>query len=232
MISINLLKESIYEEGYFSESARTLTIQNERQAVAGVLSYVEISTNGTFISLSNKILQEGCGIFQTENRDAGRISYRRDCDGLCLLEVSGRNILLIIEVKSSYNEVKKRAFEQLIASYVKVRSILQSIDGYNPVDYEEMGLVVSYPPSGESNSFSTSIIGIKRASIAPSDPDRLNDSYATKLRVDKEVTLDLNAYKVGACHVNPSLYSPTLHVKHVEVADRISHETINIDSYL
>lgn len=232
MIGVDRLKESIYKDSYFSESAGHLTIHNEEQPSDKMLAFVEMQSKGTFINLSNKILKEGCGIYQTDDRDSGRISYRRDCDGICLLTLEGRNILLVIEVKSGFNEVKKKGFEQIVASYVKVRSILQSIDGYNPADYEEIGLLVSYPPTGSFTIPTTSIIAAKRDMIEQTALDVLNRSNLKELKDKREVTLNLMDYNVGACHVNPSLYSQTLLVKHVAVTDQAPSETIDLDSYL
>ena len=149
MISVNRLKESIYKDSYFSEVVGSLVVNNEEKPKGNVLSQIELQTKGKFICLSNKILKEGADIYKTEDKDTCRVSFRRDCDGICLLEVGGRNILLIIEVKSGFNDVKRKGFDQIAASYVKVRSILQSIEGYNPADYEELGLLVSYPPSAK-----------------------------------------------------------------------------------
>lgn len=95
-----------------------------------------------------------------------------------------------------------------------------------------MGLVVSYPPYGNMSISSTSMIELKRETIAPSALDKLNNAYTTKLRVDKEVFLNLRDYKVNACHVNPSLYNPMLHVKHVIVRDQVASDIIDLDSYL
>ena len=232
MISIGQLKGSIYKESYFSECTGTLTVNNEDKETHGVLSYVEMHSNGKFISLDNKILKGGADIYQKEDRERGRISYRRDCDGLCLLEVDGRNILLVIEVKSGFNEVKGKGFEQLVASYVKVRSILQSIEGYNPDEYEEIGLLVSYPPTGSFTMPATSIIGAKMAMISQSPLDGTNNTNIQTLKANGEVMLDLHAYNVNACHVNPALYNRTLHVKHVAVTDQVNSEVIDLDSYL
>lgn len=232
MIEVNRLKESIYKDSYFSEIAGAMVVQNEETPAEGVLSQVELLSKGSFIRLSNKILKDSAELFKTEDRSAGRPSFRRDCDGICLLEVNGRNILLIIEVKSGFNDIKKKGLDQIVASYVKVRSILQSIDGYNPADYEEMGLLVSYPPTVKKQYPATSLIEVKKEMFAPSALDQLNNANTTKLRVDKEVTLNLNDYQVNACHVNSTLFNPTLHVKHVSVPDQADVEKIDLDSYI
>ena len=232
MISVDRLKESIYKDCYFSEVAGSLIVQNEENAADGVLSQVELQTQGRFICLSNKILKEGADIYKKIEKKPGGFSFRMDCDGICLLSIGERNILLIIEVKSGFNDVKKKGISQIVSSYVKVRSILQSIEGYNPADYEELGLLVSYPPSAKANIPATSIIEVKKEIVAPSEIDKVNNANSTRLRVDKEVMLNLNDYPVSACHVNSTLYNPSLHVKHVSVTDQATVETINLDSYL
>lgn len=232
MISVGCLKESVYKECYFSEMEGSLTVQNEENASVGVLSQIVLQSKGRFICLSNKILSEGANIYKKIEKKSNGFSYRADCDGICLLSIGNRNLLLIIEVKSGFNDIKKRGINQIISSYVKVRSILQSIEGYNPADYEEMGLLVSYPPSTKSNIPATSLIEVKKEIVTPSEIDKMNNANSTKLRVDKEVTLNLKDYPVGACHVNSMLYNPTLRVKHVSVADQVNAETINLDLYL
>lgn len=232
MISLNCLKESIFKDCYFSEKVGTLTVHNEERTEGRILSQVELQSKGHFINLSNKILEEGTEIFKKEDKDMCRISFRRNCDGICLLEVNGRNILLIIEVKSGFNDVKSKGFDQIVASYLKVRSILQSIDGYNPTDYEELGLLVSYPPKPKANYTSTSLIELKKEIVAPSALEKLNISNTTKLRTDSKVVLKLDDYQVKSCQINPALYSQTLLVKHVAVTDQATTETIDLDSYL
>lgn len=232
MISFDCLKESIYKDSYFSEVSGSLTVQNEESAAVGVLSQVKLQSQGRFICLSNKILKEGAEIYKKIEKKPSGFSFRMDCDGICLLSIGERNILLIIEVKSGFSDVKKKGISQIVASYVKVRSILQSIEGYNPADYEELGLLVSYPPSNKTRIPATSLIEVKKEIVAPSEIDKMNNANSTKLRVDKEVTLYLDDYQVGACHVNSMMYNPTLHVKHVSVTDQANEETINLDSYL
>ena len=232
MISVSHLRESIYKDCYFSEVAGSFTVQNEENAAAGVLTQVELLSKGRFICISNKILKESAEIYKKIEKKPNGFSFRMDCDGICLLNIDDRNYLLIIEVKSGYNDVKKKGISQIVASYVKMRSILQSIEGYTPADYEELGLLVSYPPSHKTNIPETSLIEVKKEIVAPSDIDKANNANSTKLRVDKEVLLNLNDYLISACHVNSTMYNPSLHIKHVSVTDQVNEETINLDSYL
>ena len=83
MISVSTLKASIYQPRYFSESVGTITVTNkEEKTAASMLASVEMRTQGTFIKLDNSILKDGNEIYQIEDREKGRISFRRDCDGI------------------------------------------------------------------------------------------------------------------------------------------------------
>ena len=233
MIGLDILKESMYQTCYFSEQTDVLTIQNEEEAHSNTLLDVKLVSSGSFINISNKILKDSSNIFRKYDGSSGCISFRRDCDGVCLLQLGKRNILLIIEIKSGYKEVKKKAFEQLVTSYLKVRCILQSIEGYNPAEYEEKGLIISYPPTASTEpSSSTSLIDYKRETITPSQLDTLNANNAIKMSVDNEVSLNMNDYQLNACHVNPVFFNPYLQVKYISVNEGLSSETINLDSYL
>lgn len=232
MISISDFQESIFRSDFFSTSVGSLTIHNEEKPSPGTLSYVELISSGLFINIANGILKDGSNIYQSENKAQGRISFRRDCDGICLLQLGNRNVLLIIEVKSGFNEIKRKAFEQLLASYVKTRCMLHSLNTYVPADYEEMGILFSYPPSGTSTITTQMVFANKAAVITPSYLDTLNMANATALRVNQEVTLNLRDYHIDQCHVNPSFYNPTLRVKHVPITNLAASGKVNLDLYL
>lgn len=232
MINDKKLKESIYQVKYFQKLSPSLRIFNEKETRPNTLRYVDISTRGTFVNIDNNILTDSIEIYKKDNRIEGLISFRRNCDGICLLEVDGRKFLVIVEIKSGYNEIKKKSFEQLIASYVKTRSILQSIEGYNPLEYEEIGFLISYPPFAKSSVEENRMTDTKSSIVTPSPLDRLNNYNATRLSVDGEVILNLTDYKVDAYHVNPALYNNELYIKHIPVTNFAASETINIDHYL
>lgn len=232
MININSFKESIYKDEYFKEHNRTLKVKNEEEGAAKLLSFVDMTSKGSFINISNKILEESVEIYKKPDRSKGYISFRRACDGICLLDLNKRKILLIIEIKSGFNEVKNKAFEQLIASYVKTRCILQTIEGYNPADYEEIGLIISYPPTGKATLSSTSLIKTKAAVIIPSDLDKLNTINAAKLSVDKQIVLSLSDYKIDKFHVDLACYNKSLLVKHISVTNAASSDIIDLDKLI
>lgn len=73
-----------------------------------------------------------------------------DCDGIIFFENNGQKYILFCELKSSYVlEEIAHAKDQLIGSFVKMKSILSTIQGYKPDDYKPVGLIVSYEPTQE-----------------------------------------------------------------------------------
>ena len=82
MIGVDQLKESVYKDSYFTEKAGCLTVNNVEESTENTLMSVEMQSKGRFINLNNKILKDGCNIYKAEDRQSGRISYRRDCDGI------------------------------------------------------------------------------------------------------------------------------------------------------
>lgn len=73
-----------------------------------------------------------------------------DCDGIVFFEKNGQKYILFCELKSSYVlEDIVHAKDQLVGSYVKMKGILSTIQGYKSDDYKPVGLIVSYEPTQE-----------------------------------------------------------------------------------
>lgn len=75
---------------------------------------------------------------------------QNDCDGIVLFEKNGQKYILFCELKSSYyleNIVKAK--NQLIGSYVKFKSLLSTLQGYESDKYKPIGLIISFEPTQE-----------------------------------------------------------------------------------
>ena len=234
MISLRDLKDSIYRDCYFTEVSHSIRVTNEENPSATpVLKCVDLHTSGTFIQIANGLLKEGADIFQKEDKKKGRISFRRDCDGICFWDANdGRRLLLFSEVKSGFNLIKEKGFEQLVASYIKIRCLLHTIDTYQSKDIEEIALLFSYPPQSKPEITNKDVFASKTQIVAPSSIDTANNRYATALRVDHEATIDLYDYHVNQCHINPSLYNRTLKVIHVTVENAAESHVLDLDSLI
>ena len=63
-----------------------------------------------------------------------------------MVEHKGKRYIVYIELKSGYNGVCSKAIYQLPVSSIKLKSYLRNFAGYTPGEYEELGLIVSFPP--------------------------------------------------------------------------------------
>jgi len=233
MVGYRDLADSVFQNRCFEHPKGTVRVVNEKKSDKGdVLLYVDLKTQGTPIKLCNRLLKDTAGIFAPENEKKGRISFRSDCDGVCLLETKGKGYLLLMEVKSGYDGIEKKGFMQIVASYVKTRCILNTIKEYKSTDYVEKAIFVSYPPMPAAIQENEDVYEYKEHMIAPSQMDVVNREYATALRVDGKVTIDLNKYNIQECHLNPALYNPVLEVVHVAVAEGIPSAELDIDAIL
>ncbi len=73
-----------------------------------------------------------------------------DCDGIVLFEKDGQKYMLFCELKSTFSTDEiAHAKDQLVGSYVNMKGLLSTLQGYGPDDYKAVGLIVSFEPTQE-----------------------------------------------------------------------------------
>lgn len=231
MIKIDDLRKSIYQSVYFTLVKNKLRVTNESKAPQNgqpILQYVDLDSKGEFIEISNKLLKDSSEIYSKEDN----FSFRRDCDGICFLKLGEQCFLLFIEVKTGFNEIKAKGLEQLVASYVRTRCLLNVVDAYCPEDYEEKLILISYPYDSKQEMNNEKVIESKRKTIIPTDIDIANQNYATALRVDGSAMLDLNDYYIDRYHLNKKMVNPKLEVIYLNVQENSIYANLTIDDKL
>ena len=74
-----------------------------------------------------------------------------DCDGIMLIERSGKKYLVVCELKSSFDSDEiAHAKDQLVGSYIKMVGILSTLQNFNRDEYEVRGVIASFEPSDEA----------------------------------------------------------------------------------
>lgn len=234
-MKIGDLKKSIFLSDYFESKKNCLSVRNNEEKDKkgeAILDHVNLTSKGDFISLNNSLLKKSNEIFSKENAARSRISFRRECDGICFLELEGKRYLLLIEVKSGFNEIKNKGLEQLVASYVRVRCLLNTISAYCPEDYEEKAIIVSYPYCVKPITDNKEVLSSKTGIVLTNEIKRANNDYSAALKVDGHVTVDLKRYNVDKCCLRPTLVNPTIDVSHCVVETNSVSANIDIDSFL
>ena len=74
----------------------------------------------------------------------------QDCDGIVLFEKDGQKYMLFCELKSTFStEEIAKAKNQLVGSYIKMKGILSTLQGYDNNTYKPIGVIVSFEPTQE-----------------------------------------------------------------------------------
>ena len=133
---------SFYNPDLFQKGNNSVLLE-EKQKNTEALSSVEILTPGDYILIRPGFLNESKEAYRKIDK---QISYRDINDGTLLVEHKGKRYIVYIELKSGYNGVCSKAIYQLPVSSIKLKSYLRNFAGYTPGEYEELGLIVSFPP--------------------------------------------------------------------------------------
>lgn len=141
-ISIDDLN-SFYDNVLFSDCANSVELIEKQNKTSG-LANVYIQFNGKFILIKPEFLKLSEEVFK---KIKNKISFRSINDGTILVDYNNKHYIVYIELKSGFNEVCKKAVYQLPISSIKIKSFLRNLSSFNPDDYNEVGLILSYPPT-------------------------------------------------------------------------------------
>lgn len=214
MLTVSEL-QVLYKRCYFQTASGTLTVR-ENQKSSSALRQVELNYTGDAIFICPKFMEDENELYF---KSGARLNLRQICDGAILLSKGGKNYLIILELKSGYNEVCKKAVNQLVACYLKMKFHLHRFASYCPSDYEELGLVISFPPeaSDKWNVENNDMILDRKMQITAQD-DPVEKRYDHELRVHGKTTLRGTDYRMETLNLASSYILDTLTVKYCGVS--------------
>lgn len=227
MITITDLKSSIYDPKIFSESHSSIRVNNIDEGEENKLEYVTLTSEGTFINIDNCILKKSKDIFSIYD---GYLSFRKDCDGICLLHLGDRKFIIFTEVKSGFSNMEKKAYFQLITSYVRCKSFLSTLDVYSPAEYEEVALAVSYPIVHKQIS-DNSMHQESRQSVI-SKYAFIKNHYRRQLLDKSYLDMNMADFEINKLHLRPGLISNSLHLIHIPIQINSKYANIDLDTIL
>lgn len=139
-----------------------------------------------------------------------------DCDGIVIFEYNGQKYILLCELKSSYicDDIV-HAKDQLVGSSVKIKSLLDTLQGFDKSDFKIVGLIVSFEPTDEQ------ITNISK------NEDR-KSIFAIRLQADKK-------YMMSSDKTNKFFYPLNVgdfELFYVAVPDRKTTYTVDVKSVL
>ena len=235
MVQIADLNSSIYANTLFAETPSQITINNEDERKKSndvvkvknspVLFNVNLTSRGSFISFSNNLLSNSEHNYR---KIEGDFSFRMNCDGICLLHRDDANYLILTEVKSGFGQVRKKAYYQLITSYVKVKSFLATIDTYRQNEYKEIGLVISYPDKTIDNNDDYQL---SRNNVLK-NLNSITSAYCHSLKKQQQVDMRMKDFGIDKMHVSPNQINQVLRVKYVSAPCEAKTHTIDLDEII
>ena len=228
MIDITHLKNSIYAPYLFEEKPTQVKIENCKEGVSEKVEHIVLTSSGSFIKISNNILRKSRDIYNTFDGD---VSFRKDCDGICLLHRGNRKFLIFTEVKSNFSTMEEKAYFQLITSYVRCKAFLSTLADYTPSEYEEVALAISYPlvehkPISDNNQYQESRQSTygKYAS--------LKKHYRRQIKANSQLDMDVADFEIDKLHLKEGLVNERLHLIHIPIENNSESAIINIDDLL
>lgn len=227
MITIADLRFTIYDPRLFSESLFSIRVNNMEDGEEKKVEYVTLTSEGTFINIDNCILKKSKQIYST---NGGDVSFRKDCDGICLLHRRDRKFIIFTEVKSGFANMEKKAYFQLITSYVRCKSLLSTLEACLPSEYEEVAIAISYPivhkPISDNNQHQES----RQAVISRYAP--LKNRYRRQILNKSCLDMNMTDFEIDKLHLKSGLINDHLHLIHVPIQSDSKSATIDLDKIL
>lgn len=227
MITIADLKSSLYDRRLFSESLYSIRVNNTEEGKGNKVEYVTLTSEGTFINIDNSILKKSKDIFSTNDDD---VSFRKDCDGICFLHRGERKFIIFTEVKSGFANMEKKAYFQLITSYIRCKFFLSAIDAYSPSEYEEIAIAISYPIVQEQISNNGQHQESRQFVISKYAP--LKNRYRRQILEKSYVDMNMSDFEIDKLHLKLGLVNDYLHLIHIPIESDSKSATIDLDKIL
>lgn len=221
MLNESELKE-LYACDVVESGNKSLKLIEHQKENRKALASVSLSLSGEAIKINPSFFDRQKEAYRKHNEHK---NYRRICDGAILYhKKDDKNYLIIVELKSGFNDVKK-ACEQISASYVKLKMHLLNFPTYHVTDYEELGLIFSYPPKDEDyndTSHNEMVLGAKQRMIKMSSPSPI-EIYLNQCKQELEqkgrTTLDARPMDVVSLPLKQDCLYQTLPILHQAVND-------------
>lgn len=225
MITYNDLTSTIFDTCFFENPASSFTL-SEKQNASDKLNRVNFSLSGTAINIRNEILSKTSEGYRKIDES---FSFRKDCDGLVFVDKGEKHYLVFIELKSSFGEVANKAIFQIASSYIRFKHYLSSIAAYNPSDYQEIGIIISYPYRAE--------IGDRE--VLDRRNGLLNSAYSSfinrcknEFKKGNSILINSSDFEVDKMNLSSNLQINNLKVVNIQVADGATIVNVDLDNYL
>lgn len=221
MIDFSVLRNCLLQACFFKQHDGKVT-KYEQQKKANKLEQVTYEHAGEIIEIENHLLKKCKDSF---NSKASGCSYQCDCDGIFLLQVGDKDYIVYSEMKSNFDE---KAIWQISSSVVRTKLLLSSIKDFGLENYQELGIIISYPiPVEIKIDDNDSLKSNKRKMI--STYDKAIYRCKAELKKEKSTTVNGSDFSMFDAHIAEQYQPNNMIIKHVEVPKGNTSCSVNID---
>ena len=224
MIDFSVLSKCLFQACFFEQHDGKVT-KSEQQKKANKLEQVTYEHDGKIIEIENHLLKKCKDSF---NSKVPNCSYQCDCDGIFLLQVGDKDYIVYSEMKSNFDE---KAIWQISSSVVRTKLLLSSIKDFGLENYQELGIIISYPipvetKINDNDSFKTN----KRKMI--STYHKAIYRCKKELKKGKKTTVNGSDFSMSDAHIAEQYQPNDMIIKHVEVPTGNTSCSVNIDNLI
>ena len=224
MIDFSVLSKCLLQACFFKQHDGKVT-KYEQQKKAKKLEQVTYEHAGEIIEIENHLLKKCKDSF---NSKVSNCSYQCDCDGIFLLQVGDKDYIVYSEMKSNFDE---KAIWQISSSVVRTKLLLSSIKDFGLENYQELGIIISYPIGVESKIDDNDSFKTNKRKMITTYPKAI---YRCKAELKKRKSTKVNGsdFSMSDAHIAKQYQPNDMIIKHVVVPEGETSYSVDIDKLI
>ena len=224
MIDFSVLHNCLLQACFFKQHDGKVT-KSEHQKKANKLEQVTYEHAGEIIEIENHLLKKCKDSF---NSKVSNCSYQCDCDGIFLLQVGDKDYIVYSEMKSNFDE---KAIWQISSSVVRTKLLLSSIKDFGLENYQELGIIISYPIGVESKIDDNDSFKTNKRKMITTYPKAI---YRCKAELKKRKSTKVNGsdFSMSDAHITKQYQPNDMIIKHVVVPEGETSYSVDIDKLI
>lgn len=224
MIDFSVLRKCLLQACFFKQHNGKVT-KSEHQKETNKLEQVTYEHAGKIIEIENHLLKKCKESFNSKVPDC---SYQCDCDGIFLLQVGDKDYIVYSEMKSNFDE---KAIWQISSSVVRTKLLLSSIKDFGLENYQELGIIISYPMRVDTKIDDNESFKINKRKMITTYHKAIYRCKA-ELREKKKTKVNVSDFSMSDAHIAEKYQPNDMIIKHVVVPEGKSSCSVNIDNLI
>ena len=224
MIDFSVLRKCLLQACFFKQHNGKVT-KSEHQKETNKLEQVTYEHAGKIIEIENHLLKICKESFNSKVPDC---SYQCDCDGIFLLQVGDKDYIVYSEMKSNFDE---KAIWQISSSVVRTKLLLSSIKDFGLENYQELGIIISYPMRVDTKIDDNESFKINKRKMITTYHKAIYRCKA-ELREKKKTKVNGSDFSMSDAHIAEKYQPNDMIIKHVVVPEGKSSCSVNIDNLI